>query len=327
MTTLDANDIPLHLDRAMTWPAGHYFGVYPATVSSNQDPSGQGRVQVHLPWSPDPAGGQYEVWARLATMMAGGNRGTWFIPEVGDEVLVAFLGGDPDWPYVIGALWNGQDQPPESIDQNNDIRSITSRSGIKVTMDDTSGAVTLTLETPGGQTVTMADAGPSIEMSDSNGNSIQMNSSGMTITAASQLTINAPTGPDHDRPGHRRLGHVDLLGRHPVRQPYLQRGRGRHLHPGRRELPMMAESLGWLAPAPLWGEGGIGLESSELLQPFLTELTSDQFVTEFLGVMGAQGGRLTRADLAKHGARRDERRHRHAVPTACSSRSASATTS
>ncbi len=70
MTTLDANDIPLHLDRAMTWPAGHYFGVYPATVSGNQDPSGQGRVQVHLPWSPDPAGGQYEVWARLATMMA-----------------------------------------------------------------------------------------------------------------------------------------------------------------------------------------------------------------------------------------------------------------
>ena len=127
-------------------------------------------------------------------MMAGGNRGTWFIPEVGDEVLVAFLGGNPDWPHVIGALWNGQDQPPESIDQNNDIRSITSRSGIKVTMDDTSGAVTLTLETPGGQTVTMADGGPSIEMSDSNGNSFQMNSSGITITAASQLTINAPTG-------------------------------------------------------------------------------------------------------------------------------------
>ena len=94
---------------------------------------------------------------------------------------------------MIGALWNGQDQPPESIDENNDIRSITSRSGIRITMDDTNSAVTLTLETPGGQTVTMADAGPSIEMSDSNGNSIQMDSSGITITAASQLTFNAPT--------------------------------------------------------------------------------------------------------------------------------------
>ena len=193
MTTLDANDVPLHLDRAMTWPEGHYYGVYPATVSDNQDSSGQGRVQVQLPWSPDPAGAQYKVWARLATMMAGGNRGTWFIPEVGDEVLVSFLGGNPKSPYVIGALWNGQDQAPQKIDQNNDIRSITSRSGIRVTMDDTSSAVTLTLETPGGQKVTLADGGPSIQMSDSNGNSIQMNSSGITITAASQLNIHAQT--------------------------------------------------------------------------------------------------------------------------------------
>lgn len=193
MTTFDANDVPLHLDRGMTWPEGHYYGVYPATVSSNQDSSGQGRVQVRLPWSPDPADAQYEVWARLATMMAGGKRGTWFIPEEGDEVLVAFLGGNPDWPYVIGALWNGQDHAPESIDRSNDIRSITSRSGIKLTMDDTDGAVTVILHTPGGQTLTMADAGSSIELSDSNGNSIQMNASGMTITAAIQLTINAPT--------------------------------------------------------------------------------------------------------------------------------------
>ena len=193
MTTLDANDVPLHLDRAMTWAEGHYYGVYPATVSGNQDPAGQGRVQIHLPWSPDPGGSQYEVWARLATMMAGGNRGTWFIPEVGDEVLVAFFGGNPNWPYVIGALWNGQDDPPETIDSNDDIRSITSRSGIKIKMDDTDGGVTLTLSTPGGQSVTLADSGPSITLTDANGNTAQMDSSGVTVTAASQLTINAAT--------------------------------------------------------------------------------------------------------------------------------------
>jgi uncharacterized protein involved in type VI secretion and phage assembly len=194
MTAFDANDVALHLDQAMTWPEGHYFGVYAATVSDNQDPAGQGRVKVQLPWSPDAGGGEYEVWARLSTLMAGGNRGTWFIPEINDEVLVGFLGGNPNWPYVIGALWNGKDQAPESIDSNNDIRSITSRSGIKITMDDTSGAVTLTLQTPGGQTMTMADAGSSIELADSNGNSIEMSPSGISITAASQLTINAPTG-------------------------------------------------------------------------------------------------------------------------------------
>jgi uncharacterized protein involved in type VI secretion and phage assembly len=194
VTTLDANDVPLHIDRSMTWAEGHYYGVYPATVSDNQDPSSQGRVQVHLPWSPDPGGSQYEVWARLATMMGGANRGTWLIPEIGDEVLVAFFGGNPDWPYVIGALWNGQDNPPESMDSDNNIRSITSRSGIKIKMDDTDGSVTLTLSTPGGQSATLTDAGPSITLTDANGNTAQMDSSGVTITAASQLTINASTG-------------------------------------------------------------------------------------------------------------------------------------
>ncbi len=185
--------VALHLDQASTWAASHYYGVYPATVTDNQDPSSQGRVKVRLPWTPDAGSDAYEVWARLATTMAGGNRGTWFIPEVGDEVLVSFQAGDPQWPYVLGALWNGQDDPPESIDADNDIRSITSRSGIKITLDDTSGAVTLTLETPGGQKATFADAGSSVELSDANGNSIKMDPSGMTITAASQLTVDAPT--------------------------------------------------------------------------------------------------------------------------------------
>jgi uncharacterized protein involved in type VI secretion and phage assembly len=193
MRDLDANEVPLHLAWAMTWRESHYYGVYPATVTDNHDPSRQGRVKVALPWSPDPSGSSYSVWARVATTMAGDNRGTWMIPEVDDEVLLGFLGGNPDWPYVLGALWNGKDSPPETMDRNNDIRSITSRAGIKITMDDTDGAVTLTLETPGGQSVTMADEGSTITMTDSNRNSIQMGPSGITITAASQLNLNAAT--------------------------------------------------------------------------------------------------------------------------------------
>jgi uncharacterized protein involved in type VI secretion and phage assembly len=192
MTTLDANEIPLRLDRLVGSPDAHYYGVYPAIVTDNKDPSNQGRVLIKLPWSPDLAGESYSVWARLSTLMAGGHRGTWFIPEIGDEVLVSFQAGDPKWPYVIGALWNGQDDPPETIDANNDIRSITSRAGIKVSMDDSQGAVTLSITTPGGQMLKMTDSGPSVELSDANGNSIRMDTSGMTITAATQLTINAP---------------------------------------------------------------------------------------------------------------------------------------
>ena len=77
---------------------GRFDAAYPALVSNIKDPDGQGRVKVKLPWSPDGLGSAYEAWARLATMMGGNNRGTWFIPDVNDEVLVVFLGGDPRFP-------------------------------------------------------------------------------------------------------------------------------------------------------------------------------------------------------------------------------------
>ncbi len=85
---------------------------------------------------------------------------------------------------------------------------------------------------------------------------------------------------------------------------------------------MTAESLGGLAPAPVWGEGGAGVESNQLLQPFLTELTSDQFVTEFLGVLSAGA---PPADLATM-APKTTATAPIPIPTASTSRSASATT-
>ena len=112
---------------------GRWFGIYPALVSDIKDPDGTGRVKVTLPWSPDTASDRYEMWARIATLMGGNNRGSWFIPDVNDEVLVAFEGGDPRRPYVLGGLWNGSDSPPESMDgggQNNK-KVLCSRNGVK----------------------------------------------------------------------------------------------------------------------------------------------------------------------------------------------------
>ncbi|HEX7432604.1 MAG TPA: phage baseplate assembly protein V, partial [Anaerolineaceae bacterium] len=82
-----------------------FNGVYPAVVVDNIDPQQSGRVEVQLPLLVDPVAKNYVAWARIATMMAGNQSGTWFIPDKGDEVLVAFEGGDPRRPYVIGALW------------------------------------------------------------------------------------------------------------------------------------------------------------------------------------------------------------------------------
>lgn len=162
-------------------------GVVSATVEDNQDPQQQGRVKVSVP----SFGTGYVVWARLATTMAGNGRGTWFVPDVHDEVLVAFGQGRAEDPYVIGALWNGQDAPPQQMDADNDIKTIVSRQGIRITLDDTPGATSLTLSTPAGQTVTLSDADLGIKLTDSNENSVQLGPSGITISTLAAVSIKA----------------------------------------------------------------------------------------------------------------------------------------
>lgn len=179
--------------RLTTGLGGRWYGVYPALVSDITDPDGQGRVKVTLPWSPDTGSACYEAWARVATLMGGNNRGSWFIPDVNDEVLIVFEGGDPRRPYVIGGLWNGRDTPPESMDGagKNALKVLRSRNGVKITLDDTDGQETLILETPGGQKVTLKDGPGSVEVVDSNRNSLKLEPSGITVNAAAKVTINA----------------------------------------------------------------------------------------------------------------------------------------
>jgi uncharacterized protein involved in type VI secretion and phage assembly len=171
------------------------FGAYPAQVIDIKDPDGQGKVKVKLPWSPDTDDGSYQVWARPALLMAGNNRGSWFIPDPNDEVLVVFEGGDPRRPYVVGMLWNGKDKPPETMDGsgNNFKKTIRSRNGVKITIDDTDGSESITLTTPAGQTVTLKDGPGSIELQDTNGNDIKTDTSGVTIVAGTAVTIRCAT--------------------------------------------------------------------------------------------------------------------------------------
>jgi uncharacterized protein involved in type VI secretion and phage assembly len=169
------------------------YGAYPATVTDIKDPDNQGRVKVKLPWTPDDGGG-YEVWARLAVLMAGASRGTWFIPDVNDEVLVLFEGGDARRPYVVGALWNGSDSPPETMDGagNNNIKSIVSRNNIRITLDDSTGQEAVTIKTPQ-QSIEIKDGGRSVEIKDANGNSVKLDASGVTVIASAQVKVQAST--------------------------------------------------------------------------------------------------------------------------------------
>lgn len=116
---------------------GRHPGVAIALVTNNKDPDGLGRVKVRLPWLSDQAESD---WARLATPMGGPSRGLYFLPEVGDEVLVAFEHGNPETLYVLGGLWNGKDKPPESnSDGKNNLRTIKSRAGHIIRLTDTAG--------------------------------------------------------------------------------------------------------------------------------------------------------------------------------------------
>ncbi len=114
-------------------------------------------------------------------------------PPANDEVLVAFEFGDPRRPYVVGALWNGVDSPPESMDGagRNFKKVIRSRNGVKVTLDDTDGQEQFVCETPGGQKVTLKDGPGTVTIEDSNGNSIKLETAGITVTASAKVTVNA----------------------------------------------------------------------------------------------------------------------------------------
>ena len=171
-------------------------GVYPAVVRDVQDPDKQGRVRVEFPFLPAQQASAAAPWALLATLMAGNGRGSWFIPEVNDEVLVAFMAGDPRHPVVIGSLWNGEDAAPERMDSNNNLRSITSRSGHKLSFDDSSGSEKVKLITSGGHSLTLDDiGGGTVRLSHSNGAELEIDSSGtILVRANSRVKVEAPAG-------------------------------------------------------------------------------------------------------------------------------------
>jgi uncharacterized protein involved in type VI secretion and phage assembly len=183
-------------------------GVVVGLVTSVQDPQNLGRVQVHFPWLSDDNSSQ---WARVATFMAGPKRGSWFMPEVDDEVLISFEHGDVQHPYIIGFVWNGRDKPPnDGIDTK--VRRLRTVSGHVIEFDDRAGQERILIKTKaghliemkdtpgsihintaGGQKVDMDDVPPKIEIKTTANNSIQVSDAppGVTISTPSGiLTVN-----------------------------------------------------------------------------------------------------------------------------------------
>lgn len=195
--------------------SGRFYGVTVGIVTNNQDPDGMGRVKVKLPWLSEQ---DESYWARVLTPMAGNERGFYCLPEVEDEVLVAFEHGRVDIPYVLGALWNGQDKPPETNDDGaNNKRMIKSRSGHIIRLDDTEGSEkieiidktesnSIVISTADNTITISADADITIQSSNGklvlSGNGIELNSQAavkvtasqaMNLEASGQMTIKGAT--------------------------------------------------------------------------------------------------------------------------------------
>ncbi len=168
------------LNQLLENPAKIPYGVVVGIVTNNNDPDGIARVKVKYPTISD----QLESnWARLAVPMAGAGRGFEFIPEVNDEVLVAFEYDDINKPYILGSLWNGKDKPPE--DNSNIVQSgkvqkriIHSRSGHVITLDDSDGSEKITIVDKTGK------------------NSIEIDSSSNALTIKTDGPINMETKDD-----------------------------------------------------------------------------------------------------------------------------------
>ncbi len=155
-------------------------GVVVAKVTNNSDIENLGRVKVSFPWMPKTGMDVESYWARLAAPSAGGNRGFLFLPEVNDEVLVAFENGDINCPYIVGQLWNKVDRPPKGtkpiygggkINQ----RIVSSRSGHVIIFDDTAGAEQIIIK----------------DKTNQNSITIDSTKNAMTIKAQGDLTIDA----------------------------------------------------------------------------------------------------------------------------------------
>ena len=161
-------------------------GLAIALVTQNKDPDNLGRVKVKFPWLDDTV---ESTWARWVSPMAGPGRGFFCLPEVNDEVVLAFENGDFNRPFILGALWNGQDKPPEQTSaavnsSGVNIRVLKTRAGHIIRLDDSSGKEKIEIIDKTGQNSIVID---------STSNKITVTSAGeIELGASMKVTIKAP---------------------------------------------------------------------------------------------------------------------------------------
>ncbi len=158
-------------------------------IKIDEDPDKENRLQVEMPLL---NGEKNKVWARLATFWASNQYGAFFIPDIGDEVVLGFFNNDPCYPVILGGLYSSKQSPSSVIQKENKIRSIVTKSKLKIEFEEEKKNITIT--TPGNNTIEISDEGKSIKITDLNKNKIEMTDSGILIESSQSLSLKAKTG-------------------------------------------------------------------------------------------------------------------------------------
>jgi uncharacterized protein involved in type VI secretion and phage assembly len=156
----------------------------------DSDPDGEYRVLVTLPLLQATDG----VWARFGSFYASKGIGSNFYPEIGDEVVLGFLNGDPRYPVILGSLYSKANAPPYPPTTGgpgapNNTKSFWTKSNMHIDFVESDPQMLLT--TPAKQSICINDKAKSITLTDANGNTVTMDSSGITLKSASDITLTA----------------------------------------------------------------------------------------------------------------------------------------
>lgn len=166
------------------------MGVHIGLVTSVQDPESRGRVEITIP-AIDPLG-EAKIWARVAVPFAGNDYGAFFIPDVDSEVLVAFTSGDAGWPVVIGNLWNGATEVPESINSSVDRWTLTGKAGTRIAIvEEGSGQEKVEITTPNAATVTISEQNGGEITLEAAGNTVKLSTSGVLVQSPATVEVSA----------------------------------------------------------------------------------------------------------------------------------------
>jgi uncharacterized protein involved in type VI secretion and phage assembly len=177
---------------------GSLHGTYLGRVVSVADPEKLSRVQVRLMSTPGTTGdADASLWARVATPFAGNGRGAFFLPDVGDEVALVFVNGDPRQPLVVGGLWNGADKAPEKLGgagNRVDRYTLVGARGSRIAIvEETDGQATISLSTQGGQSVTITQTSGGKVAIEAAGNKVTLDTKGVTVESALKVKVSAST--------------------------------------------------------------------------------------------------------------------------------------